>query len=285
MWFEHWHRYRLVAPITAGKRVLDIACGEGYGTAALATHAASVTGVDISATAIAHATHAYSGLPNVRFSEGSCTAIPAHDQSMDVVVSFETLEHITDHDAFMREVRRVLVPDGLFIVSTPNKAEYTDARGYQNEFHVRELYQAEFESWLAAGFAHTRLLGQRNGFHSHIAPPAPPGSRAGEGTLAVESMPARAGEAPAPLYFIAFASNSADALSAVPQAPSAFTAFEDNQVDVFMQIWRHSQHLEGRVAELTQQNEALQAALAAQPQVQPSEPAVGFFSRLFNRRT
>jgi len=252
MWFEHWHRYHAIAPLVSGKRVLDIASGEGYGSAHLASYAAQVTGVEISAAATEHARASYVGTTNVSFVEGSCTAIPLGDATVDVVVSFETLEHIEEHDAFLREMKRVLVPGGLLIISTPNKAEYTDARGYKNEYHVKELYLAEFEQLLAPYFAHTKMLGQRNGFHSLIQPL---NSDPTDGHITIQSMPARQGNISAPLYVIAFASDNASLIEQLPLAVSAYTAKEDNQVDVFMQIWRHSQHLEGRVAELQSQNQ------------------------------
>jgi SAM-dependent methyltransferase len=263
MWFEHWHRYHYVLPLVARKRVLDIACGEGYGSALMANLAADVTGVDISTAAIKHALDTYASVSNVQFREGQCTAIPLPDGSVDVVISFETLEHIHEHDAFLAEVKRVLVPGGLFIVSTPNKAEYTDARGYQNEFHLRELYAPEFDVLLNRHFQHRALRGQRNGFHSQIVVE---GDTATRGELVRDTMPARAGQVPAPVYFIAFASDDAASLKTLPTMPNAFTAFEDNQVDVFMQIWRHSQHLEARVAALETEKRALVEKLAvAQP--------------------
>ena len=252
MWYEHWHRYAAIVHLVAGKRVLDIASGEGYGSAHLASIAAHVTGVDVSASAIAHARQQYATTPNLTFVEGQCAAIPLADASVDVVVSFETLEHIAEHEAFLREIKRVLAPGGLCIISTPNKAEYSDARGYQNEFHVKELYLTEFESLLGQFFEHQKRFGQRNGFHSLIQPfdqtDAPI-----SGTLTLGSMTAQVGRIPPPLYIIAIASNDASLISDVDLPLSAYSAKEDNQVDIFMQIWRHSQHLENRVAELTQQ--------------------------------
>jgi SAM-dependent methyltransferase len=74
---------------------------------------------------------------------GSATSIPAADASIDVAISFETLEHIREQDEFIAELHRVLKPDGVLLISCPNKAEYTDKRGTQNEFHVKELYRAD----------------------------------------------------------------------------------------------------------------------------------------------
>jgi SAM-dependent methyltransferase len=251
MWFEHWHRYYAVSHLLIGKRVLDIASGEGYGSAHMAGFASNLIGVDIDAAAIAHANATYADIKNLRFIRGSCTRIPLPDASVDVVVSFETLEHIEAHQSFVGEIKRVLVTGGLLIISTPNKAQYSDARGYKNEFHVKELYLNEFQALLDTTFAHKQLLGQRNGFHSLIQPLE---GSVNQGLVTIESMAARAGSIPAPLYIIALASDDKALLDGFNLPLSAYTAREDNQVEVYMQIWRHSQHLESRVADLTAQN-------------------------------
>src|SRR5438093_10994 len=87
--YEHLHRYALCLQLVAGKTVLDIASGEGYGSALLATAARSVTGVDIDALTVDHARHLYYK-PNITFLVGSCDKIPLPDHSFDVVTSFET---------------------------------------------------------------------------------------------------------------------------------------------------------------------------------------------------
>ena len=79
IWIEHWHRYHFAARLVAGKRVLDVACGEGYGTALLAESAAEVTGVDLSEAAIAHAKKAYAAARNARFVCAPCTRLPLAD--------------------------------------------------------------------------------------------------------------------------------------------------------------------------------------------------------------
>src|SRR5260221_9228884 len=120
IWIEHWHRYHFAARWVAGKRVIDVACGEGYGTALLARAATQVTGIDLSADAIAHAKRNYSALGNASFECAPCTRLPIADGSVDVAVSFETLEHIAEQDAFLDELARVLKPEGLLILSCPN---------------------------------------------------------------------------------------------------------------------------------------------------------------------
>ena len=102
---EHLHRYLSVTRVVAGKTVLDIASGEGYGSAMLARTASKVIGVDISLEAISHAQEKYQA-QNLQFCVGSCSAIPIKNASVDVVVTFETIEHHDEHDAMLREIKR-----------------------------------------------------------------------------------------------------------------------------------------------------------------------------------
>jgi len=170
--YEHWHRYMVASRFCAGRSVLDVACGEGYGADLLAGVAGEVTGVDISLEAITHAEARYRDRKNLRFMCGSGEKLPLPDDSIDVVVSFETIEHLEMQEQFVRELRRVLKPDGLLLMSSPNKRLYTDARDYHNEFHVREMYRDEFEQLLQGDFPHIHWLGQKLLFHSVIWPEA-----------------------------------------------------------------------------------------------------------------
>lgn len=156
---EHLNRYRFAAALVKGLRVLDIACGSGYGSMILQESAASVDGVDISEEAVAYCRETYQKAA-VRFHVGSVDAIPLPDQSVDAVVSFETLEHVSAKTQldFMKEIRRVLVPGGLLVISTPNKAVY-DHRG-ENEFHVHELEADDFSALLKENFHFVEVFGQ-----------------------------------------------------------------------------------------------------------------------------
>ncbi|MBL7749096.1 MAG: class I SAM-dependent methyltransferase, partial [Chitinophagaceae bacterium] len=142
---EHLHRYAIACGLAAGKTVLDIACGEGYGSYLLAAKAASVTGMDIDNTTIKKATQKYPK-ENLRFTQATAEKIPAADAQFDMVVSFETLEHLEDHDTMIKEIKRVLKPGGLLVISTPDKKNYSDKRNYKNPFHLKELYRNEFEA-------------------------------------------------------------------------------------------------------------------------------------------
>ena len=157
---EHFQRYLFAQSLISGKDVLDIASGEGYGSDLLARDARSVVGVDISQEAVRHARERYQR-DGLRFEEGSCAAIPLEDDSIDVVVSFETLEHHNQHDEMMSEIRRVLRPGGVLVISSPDKREYSDLPGHHNEFHVKELYADEFAALLSRHFARHVMYGQR----------------------------------------------------------------------------------------------------------------------------
>ncbi len=226
IWIEHWHRYHFAARLAAGKRVVDCACGEGYGAAHLARVAASVTGVDISPEALAHARRTYGGLANLAYVEASCTRLPLPDSSADLFVSFETIEHIEGQEAFLDEIRRVLAPDGLLLLSCPNKLEYSDKRDYANPFHVKELYREELAALVASRFPHLRWYGQRLGFHSLIAPEA--GAETGHLVEAGEADPGAAAPAlEAPLYFLLLASRSAATVGMLPGTLSVLADRDD----------------------------------------------------------
>ena len=215
IWIEHWHRYHFAAEWARGKRVLDIACGEGYGTALLARVAREATGVDVAPAAVAHARRAYAGLLNARFIEGSCTAIPLPDGSVDLAVSFETIEHIEAHEAFLGELARVLAPEGVLLLSSPDKAEYSDRRGFRNEFHVRELYRDELAALVARRFPCTRWFAQKPTFFSVIAPQDNP--TAGRLADVAEGDPSQAGSTmPAPLYHLVAAARAPGVLEELP---------------------------------------------------------------------
>ena len=203
---EHLHRYLIARELSPNKRVLDIACGEGYGSAMLASVASQVIGVDIASEVVAHASQRYARR-NLKFRCGSCEAIPLDDSSVDLVVGFETIEHIDSHDEMMREIKRVLSPDGLLIISSLDRRQYSDALGNRNPYHKRELDREEFDRLLRTHFSHVAIGGQRVRGGSIVAPldvstktrfvafPSPE-----EGAVAVHGLDA-------PLYLLALASD------------------------------------------------------------------------------
>lgn len=215
--YEHLHRYAYAAMLVKGKRVLDLGCGEGYGSRLLADAASSVIGVDIDEQIIGHAAAKY-GAPALQFIHGSITAVPlSEDHSFDAIVCFEAIEHIEAHDALLCEVKRLLRPSGLFIVSTPNKVLYHDEAQFQNPFHVRELYFSDFQALLEHHFRNVSFLGQRVHPGSSIWPIQPSGKNEFAGFI-VQRLDAEfrfiGDDKRDPLYFVALASDSTDQLPA-----------------------------------------------------------------------
>jgi ubiquinone/menaquinone biosynthesis C-methylase UbiE len=158
LWNEHVARYFFAARMARGRRVLDAGCGSGYGSAALAREAREVLGIDVAQEAIDYAKEHFQN-PHIRFERASCLQIPASDGSFDLVVAFEIIEHLRDWRAFLNEVRRVLSPQGQFLVSTPNQRYYAETRAERgpNPFHVHEFGFAEFRDELAAVFPRVAL--------------------------------------------------------------------------------------------------------------------------------
>ncbi len=153
--FEHLHRYHAIIPFIQNKSVLDIACGEGYGAALIGKYAQKVYGVDIDEACINWAIEHYGPTNNkLDFKKGSADRIPLADNTVDVVISFETIEHVdaTIQQVFMAEVKRVLKPDGILIISTPNTVNYSARYEHHNEFHEKEFQKEEFHEFLKGHF-------------------------------------------------------------------------------------------------------------------------------------
>lgn len=141
---EHLHRYAVANDFVKNKVVLDIASGEGYGSYILSKSASKVIGVDIDKEVVIEAQKKYLN-DNLIFTVGSADNIPLESSSIDVVVSFETIEHHDKHDEMLMEIKRVLKHDGILIMSSPDKEYYSDKIGQLNKFHVKELYLKEFK--------------------------------------------------------------------------------------------------------------------------------------------
>jgi SAM-dependent methyltransferase len=209
---EHMHRYVLARQLCRGKDVIDVASGEGYGSALLAQTAASVIGIEIAADAVAHAAHSYRR-SNLRFLRGDARALGLAKASTDVVVSFETIEHLAEQEIFLSEIRRVLRPGGMLIVSTPDEDNYSPADSPANPFHVLELTEEEFAHLLGRHFPHVRLLRQRSLIGSVILPSPP--TEAESPTLTFEKRGDHlecSNGLPRPQYVVAVASDRPIAL-------------------------------------------------------------------------
>ena len=174
--YEHLHRYAFASHFVKGKKVLDLASGEGYGTYILSEKAASVVGVDIDIDTVAHAKRTYKK-ENIEFKAGSILDIPIEGEKIyDVIVCFEAMEHVKEHDILFSEIKRLLKDDGFLLVSTPNKQTYTNDSGYCNPFHQKELNYNEFSDFLKKYFLNIYIFGQRIFSGSSIYPTSIKGS-------------------------------------------------------------------------------------------------------------
>lgn len=228
IWYEHWHRYAAVAPLAAGKRVLDAACGEGYGSFLLANAAAAVTGIDVSMDAITHAGARYAR-PNLAFAAGSVTRLPLPPASIDLIVSFETIEHLPEQREMLAEFRRVLTDDGVLVISSPNRPVYNEGGGLENHYHVRELDRAELCDLLSPAFPEQAWYAQRVLAHSVLW-----AEGAGFGAPAcltlVEDRPATAPAPAPPMYFVVVCAAACVPLPPLPQ----LSLFDDGALS----LWR-----------------------------------------------
>ncbi|MEO7539941.1 MAG: class I SAM-dependent methyltransferase [Pyrinomonadaceae bacterium] len=170
LWGEHRSRYHFAAPMVAGKRVLDIACGTGFGMQILADAGASeIFATDMSDDALAVSMTVRT--PNSFLFRSDGTRLPFADGTFDVVTSFETVEHILNFEGFVKDLRRVLKMDGVMIMSTPNALYTRPVDGKPlNPFHVYEFRPDEFEELLRRHFSQVELFGQRVGERYRICP-------------------------------------------------------------------------------------------------------------------
>ncbi|WP_438434603.1 glycosyltransferase [Gorillibacterium sp. sgz500922] len=167
---EHISRYQFVKPLAEGKTVLDCASGEGYGSYLLSENATMVYGVDIDSEAISLAQKKYVR-PTLHFKQGSAMDLPLPDASCDLVVSFETIEHVDEGNQhrFLEEVMRILKPEGILILSTPDKRRYSDEANYHNPYHVKEFYESEFKDFLEEFFPYVHFYYQKSEVSTLIA--------------------------------------------------------------------------------------------------------------------
>ncbi len=203
MAYEHLHRYLFAARWARGKHVLDVATGSGYGAALLARGAGAVYAMDLDETAVQNASRAWSH-ERLNFFRGDATQLPLRSGSVALILAFEVLEHLADQEGLIREIARVCSSQGMAVISTPNKASYSDARGYKNPFHVHELCRAEFLSLLGRHFGKVSLLSQQMRAGSLIT-----GKPTGADLCEIITDPAPAGSGPPvePMYFLAVCSH------------------------------------------------------------------------------
>ncbi len=163
LWNEHLSRYLFASRLCRFKKVIDLGCGSGYGSAELARKAESVVGVDVSEEAIAEAREQYTSA-NLQFQVASLEQLPFADSSFQLGVCFEVIEHLTGYRKLLAEARRVLAPGGQLVISTPNIQFYAESRKLNgpNPFHEHEFSYEEFRSVLGEFFEHQTFFVQNH---------------------------------------------------------------------------------------------------------------------------
>jgi ubiquinone/menaquinone biosynthesis C-methylase UbiE len=210
---EHLARYRWASQFAAGRRVLDAGCGWAYGTAMLAqAGATSAAGVDLAPTVIEVA-QAELGTA-VQLKVGDVRELPYPDAAFDLVVCFEVIEHVEDYSRVLDELKRVLVPGGLLIVSSPNIFRSPEG----NPYHVHEFEPDEFAGVLSGRFSNVEIFRQHAWVVSAVV--APETSRVG-GLDAIDGLALGKGVVHADGdedYMVALASDGKLPTQSVPHA-------------------------------------------------------------------
>jgi len=179
---------------------------------------------------VAHAGARYRA-PGLRYVRGSCTALPLADACVDLVVSFETIEHLCEQAAMLAEFRRVLTPGGVLVISSPNKPVYSGQEPVANEFHVKELTRDELQALLAPGFPQQQWYAQRVIAHSALWAEGPaPGAARNVAFVALTDAGIAPASAPAPpMYFLVVCAADAVALPAL----EGVSLFDDGAQSLF----------------------------------------------------
>ncbi|MCS7042905.1 MAG: methyltransferase domain-containing protein [Bryobacteraceae bacterium] len=252
LFHEHMARYAFARRLARHKRVLDAACGTGYGSAALAEAADFVAALDISREAVEAAARAYAR-PNLSFVVARAEQTPFRDASFDLVVAFEVIEHLEDWRALLAEARRLLAPGGQFIVSTPNRLYYAESRAQSgpNPFHVHEFDYAEFRAALAEFFPSAAIYLQNHSGAITFSPMLPGAAAAAE--LAPGHEPP---DPEASHFFLAVC-------AAQPQTGAPLYVYLPSSGNVLREREEHIRKLEGELRQKDAWLEELKSAHAA----------------------
>jgi ubiquinone/menaquinone biosynthesis C-methylase UbiE len=165
IWLDHVARYKFASNYIKGRKVLDISCGTGYGSKILYdAGAAKVVGVDISSEEICFACDRYK-TRGLEFRVGDVLRIDFSENYFDVVACLETIEHVKDQRKALSELKRVLKPKGLLIISSPNRKLTSPAKSVEeppnNPFHAVEYEMKECIQLLGNYFEILEVYGQR----------------------------------------------------------------------------------------------------------------------------
>ncbi|MFN2613241.1 MAG: methyltransferase domain-containing protein [Actinomycetota bacterium] len=155
----HLFGYRdLASRLQPGVRVLDLACGDGYGSAVVAARGCETVGLDLDGALLAQSAGKYRA---ARFVAASALRLPFAESTFDAVGALQVIEHLVETQELLREIARVLRPGGLLYVTTPNIAQLPATASKEfNPHHLRDFTPGELETELRAVFGEVQLYGQ-----------------------------------------------------------------------------------------------------------------------------
>jgi len=160
---RHYCAYKFAEDYIRGKKVLDIGCGEGYGTYYLSEFAKDILGLDYDKAVINYAKDKYQK-ENLRFEVFDVKKLESFKNSFDVICAFQFIEHLQNHDEFLMNLNNLLNNDGIFICSTPNKLDASpNSATPLNKFHMKEFYFDEFKDLLSRYFKRVEMSGLKRG--------------------------------------------------------------------------------------------------------------------------
>ncbi len=257
---EHEGRYRWAATVVAGREVLDAGCGVGYGAEMLAEAGASrIVGLDVSPEAVEDAVFRAGAIG--QFEVGDLERMPFAPRSFDVVVCFEAIEHVNRGELALDELRRVLRPDGLLILSSPNRHVYLPG----NPYHVHEYTPSELHAALTQRFRHVALYRQHPWITSLITDDAGLGARSSAVEIA-SSVRKVVGAAPGEeLYTLAVAGDAplpSMQGTAVLTDPVDLKAWEDQMAQLREAFQAREQALRAEVRAARDALEAMESSVS-----------------------
>jgi SAM-dependent methyltransferase len=250
---EHQARYSWAAQLVAGRDVLDAGCGVGWGTVRLARSARHAVGIDIDEPAVSNARERAAG--SAEFVVGDLLALPFPDGSFDLVVCFEAIEHVADPQLALDELRRVLRPNGVLAVSSPNRGVYPEG----NPHHIHELASEELEESLRSRFTNVAMYRQQTHLASLLSDDAAYAAHDPETQTRVNLLKLLGGRPGDELYTIGLAGDGE--LPAVESIAALGGTFETKPLHERINLLEHRVMLAEAQSEAARANE--EAALQA----------------------
>jgi len=160
---RHLYAYRFVKDYVCNKKVLDIGCGEGYGSYYLAGFAKEVVGIDYNEAIVNYAKNKYQK-ENLRFYRFDINNLGTFNNRFDVICAFQVIEHLSEPEKFLLDANKILNENGILICSTPNRLDASPrSEKPLNKFHIKEYLFSEFKELLERYFGKVEISGLSRG--------------------------------------------------------------------------------------------------------------------------